>query len=169
MKLNYTIKIFGKRVIYSIIIVLIITNVIIFTIRYYNKEPRFNMPISVGSTVNNAFTDINKEVMFVFIKPKCAICLKYHDSINLVNNKFKSKVRIIGICNPKYWDENFIKSYNFRIIEVNNDLRNDLHLAVTPQIIMVENHKVSFSQNFNNEFQYEFDRLKKYLYSKYPE
>ncbi len=95
------------------------------------------------------------------------MCLLYKDSISSLYEKYNTDVQFVGLCNPKYWNSTYLKSFKFEFNEVNNEFRKSLHLAVTPQFVLVENRIVSFSFNFKNNFDDEYQRLKYYLETKY--
>ena len=116
----------------------------------------------------NDYADSDKEVMFVFIKPHCSGCALYKDSIVDLYKKFGHKINFIGLCNPQYWDNEYLKQFGFKFVEADNELRKSLHLAITPQFILTEKQRVTFSNSFNKKHQDEYRRLKQYLETKYP-
>jgi thiol-disulfide isomerase/thioredoxin len=142
-------------------------NAFIFIKRSNTKELFFEKPVSIGSIVESKSTGNNKEILFIFIRPRCHICEFYKDSIALLYNKYNKDIQFLGLCNPKFWDENYLKSYNFEFIKVDVELRRSLHLALTPQFVLVQKNRVTFSNDFNVDIQNEYTRLKKYLAVKY--
>jgi len=162
------ITLFKNKIIIGIsILILILINVALLIKKNQEVDKGFDVPVSIGTTLNYEWTNSKKEILFVFIKPKCGTCALYKDSINALFDKYNSIIQFKGLCNPKNWDEEYFKTYNFHFITINSEIRNALHLAFTPQFVLVENNKITFVCNFYSEFNNEFKRLKQYLEKKY--
>ena len=161
-------KLFKNKIFIGILIIfLIVINVILIYKKNKGLEKGFDEPVTIGTTVNNEWMMSNKEILFFFVKPQCGTCALYKDSINALFDKYNSVVQFNVLYNPKNWDEDYFKTLNFKSIPINSEIRNALHLAFTPQYVLVENNKITFVCNFYNEFNNEFKRLKQYLGEKY--
>ena len=112
-----------KKIIYISIALLVLANAFLLLKRYNEKQLTFITPVAVGSVADNEHTASGKETLFVFVKPECSSCALYKDSLITLFNKYKNHVQFIGLCNPKYWDEKYLKSFGFKFIEVDNNLR----------------------------------------------
>lgn len=161
---------FRNRIFIAIcLFILLAVNVFLLYNRKKVTDKRFASPVSIGTALNYVWTKNGKEICFVFVKPTCATCALFKDSINNLSDKYSNVLQFTGLYNPKYYDAEYFKTYRFRSYPINSEMRNALHLAFTPQFVLVENDKVTFVCNFNLEFSNEFTRLKQYLKEKYAE
>jgi len=129
-----------NRIIYRIALWLlfgIITiNLLVLTIRFSDKQSRFSEPVPLNTKINYDWAKSQKEILFIFLKPTCPMCTPYIDSLNDLHNKYGNKIEFIGLCNPKYWNADYIAKFNFRFMKINTEMRKALHLAFTPQFVM---------------------------------
>ncbi|MFZ4522053.1 MAG: hypothetical protein ACOYNC_10120 [Bacteroidales bacterium] len=157
-----------RTVFFLLIGIILIVNVILLIVRYQNDTSMFNTPLKEGTSINGKYLDSDKEILFILIKPKCPTCLQYQDSINSLYQKYINHLQFVGLCRVKFWDTAYLTKYHFPMIKADLNTGKMLHLAVTPQIVMVKNKTVTFSQEFRTNFDNEYQRLKKYLENKYP-
>ncbi|MFZ4523009.1 MAG: hypothetical protein ACOYNC_14965 [Bacteroidales bacterium] len=157
-----------KKIFISLIGIVVLVNIILLIVRYRNDASMFDTPLQEGAVINGNLVDSDKEILFILIKPKCPTCVEYHDSIISLYQKYKSDIQFIGLCREKFWNATFIAEYHFPFIKADLDKGKMLHLAVTPQIVLVTNRTITFSQEFNTTFGNEYQRLKKYLANRYP-
>jgi hypothetical protein len=150
-----------------LLIILVVINIALLYNRNLGMESGFDSPVPIGTMLNYEWTRSDKEIMFIFIKPKCGTCAIYMDSINGLFDKYSKVLQFKGLYNSAYRDSAYFGSFSFTSEPINPEMRKVLHLAFTPQFILTENSKVTFVCNFYEEFSTEFLKLKKYLNEKY--
>jgi hypothetical protein len=157
----------NKKIAGIFLIILVVINVVLLYNRKNGTENGFDAPVPVGTTLNYQWIRSDKEIMFVFIKPKCGTCAIYKDSINDLFDKYGKVLQFKVLYNPSVRDSLYFGSFRFPSEPINPEMRKALHLAFTPQFILTENSKVTFVCNFYVEFGGEFLKLKNYLDEKY--
>jgi thioredoxin-related protein len=157
----------NKLLISITLLILLAVNILLLSNRKKAVDNTFSTPVPIGTVVNYNWATSDKEIIFVFVKPTCATCALYKDSLNSLFDKYSAVLHFNGLYNPKYWEPDYFKTFKFQSLPINSEIRNALHLAFTPQFILIENNKVTFVCNFRVEFNNEFIRLKKYLREKY--
>lgn len=157
----------NKSIITLFFVAIIAINGVLLYKKHKGADRGFDSPVPIGTTLNYDWTKSNREALFLFIKPTCGTCALYKDSINGLFDKYNKVLQFNGVYNPKYWDMAYFKSFRFNSIPINSEIRNALHLAFTPQFVLIENNKITFVCNFYVDFKYEFIRLNHYLEAKY--
>jgi hypothetical protein len=157
----------NKRYAIAFFLFLLVLNGWLLFKRYYGAEKRFDAPVTIGTNVNFDWAKADKELLFYFAKSSCGTCVLYKDSIGELFNKYNSAVEFKGLFDQKLSDSLYFKTYRFVFNPVTSEIRNSIHLAFSPQFVLIKGNKVTFVCNFYSDFGTEFIRLKQYLIDKY--
>lgn len=150
-----------------LLVIIILINVILIYNRQENKKIVFDSALVEGDIVSHSLLSSKKETILIFLKASCENCIFYQDSIIDLYDQYKGDIDFVGLYNPKYIDSVFMKKFEFKFVPIDNNHRKVFHLAVTPQIVSVNNNCVTFSSKLNLDFDTELNRLRKYLINKY--
>lgn len=164
IKVNY------KNSFYAFLLVLLGINLFLFYNRQKKQAIEFKNPVPVGTKLAYSWAISPKPILFFYIKPTCPICIKYKNKMNGIATRFNSQINVIGLCTKNF--KNIIeksKNYQFKFYVLDIEKHNALHLAFTPQAILIENQKVLFAFNFNSIPSEEFERLNNFLGERYGE
>lgn len=150
-----------------ILVTVIFVNLYFLYKNYQLRTLTFTHPVTEGSILKNSVLKSSKELLIVFLKPDCSSCSFFEEHIKHLYSTYNGNLDFLGLCNSKYWNAEYINGFEFEFKKVDNELRKQFHLAITPQIILVENNRITFATDFNKSFPDEFQRLTKYLQTKY--
>lgn len=153
-----------QLLIYILGAVLIIINIYFLYDKMRGNVHVFESPIAVGTKLEYEWISSNEDILFLYLKPGCAGCMKYADLMNQFANEYKNNLKVIGLCAHKNYEKLInTQVYRFEIWPINFEIHDALHLGYTPQAILVNKKNVTYAFDYDTKIDVQFNVLKKLL------